>query len=197
MNAIALKAEIFLENVSEHMQCLMALPDLAPRAAEAAGLIARSLAAGGKILLCGNGGSAADAQHLAAELTGRYAFDRRPLAAVALHCDTSALTAIGNDYGYEHIFERQVQALGSTGDVLVGISTSGNSDNVLSAMRTAKDKGLFCIALTGQSGGKMAPIADILLNVPSSHTPRIQEMHILVGHALCGMVEQALCESSH
>ena len=193
MNEAALKADVFLENVSEHTQCLTALPDLAPRVAEAAGLIARALAAGGKILFCGNGGSAADAQHLAAELTGRYGFDRRPLAAVALHCDTSALTAISNDYGYGHVFERQVQALGNAGDVLVGISTSGNSGNVLAAMQAAKDQGLSCIALTGQGGGKMAALADVLLNVPSSHTPRIQEMHILVGHALCGMVEQALC----
>ncbi len=112
---------------------------------------------------------------------------------MALHCDTSALTAISNDYGYEHVFERQVRALGRSGDVLVGISTSGNSGNVLLAMRAARELGLSCVALTGQGGGKMAALADILLNVPSSHTPRIQEMHILVGHSLCGMTEQALC----
>ena len=194
MKEQALSAEVFLNNLRDHEAVLADMALLAPQVADAARHMAQCLAAGGKVLFCGNGGSAADAQHLAAEFTGRYGYDRRPLAAAALHCDTSALTAIGNDYGFDHVYVRQVQALGKTGDVLVGISTSGNSNNVLMAMEAARSQGMICIALTGQGGGKMAALADVLLAVPAVKTPRIQEMHILIGHTLCGMVEQALCE---
>ncbi|HIU18021.1 MAG TPA: D-sedoheptulose 7-phosphate isomerase [Candidatus Avidesulfovibrio excrementigallinarum] len=197
MKEQALSAEVFLSNLHEHEQVLADMAALAPQVSDVARRLAQCLASGGKVLFCGNGGSAADAQHLAAEFTGRYGYDRRPLAAVALHCDTSALTAIGNDYGFDHIYMRQVQALGRPGDMLVGISTSGNSANVLLAMEAARAAGLTCVALTGQGGGRMAALADVLLAVPASRTPRIQEMHILLGHTLCGMVEQALCEPPH
>ena len=195
MKEQALSTEIFLHNLYEHEHVLANMAALAPKVAEVARCMAQCLEAGGKILFCGNGGSAADAQHLAAEFTGRYGYDRRPLAALALHCDTSALTAIGNDYGFDQVYARQVRALGRSGDVLVGISTSGNSGNVLLAMEAARAAGLICVALTGQGGGKMAALADLLLAAPATRTPRIQEMHILLGHTLCGMVEQALCES--
>ena len=194
MDEQALSAEVFLRNLREHEAVLANMTALAPQVAEASRCMAHCLATGGKLLFCGNGGSAADAQHLAAEFTGRYGYDRQPLAAVALHCDTSALTAIGNDYGFEQIYVRQVRALGRPGDLLVGLSTSGNSANVLLAMEAAREGGLTCVALTGQGGGKMAALADVLLAVPATRTPRIQEMHILLGHALCGMVERALCE---
>ncbi len=146
---------------------------------------------GNKILLCGNGGSAADAQHIAAEMTGRYlAKNRRPLPAIALTTDTSALTAIGNDFGIEQIFSRQVEALGVKGDLLIAISTSGNSPNVLKAVESARTHGLAVIGITGGTGGKLKDACDLALVVPSSHTPHIQEMHILIAHILCDLVDQ-------
>jgi D-sedoheptulose 7-phosphate isomerase len=147
---------------------------------------------GHKALFFGNGGSAADAQHLAAEFLGRYLLERRPLPALALHANTSAVTAIANDYGYEHVFARQLQALAVAGDVAVGISTSGNSRSILEAFTVARKMGVFTIGLTGASGGRMRELADVLIAAPSSETPRIQECHILVGHALCDAVEQAI-----
>ncbi|RUM63820.1 MAG: D-sedoheptulose 7-phosphate isomerase [Sulfurimonas sp.] len=147
---------------------------------------------GGKILLAGNGGSAADAQHIAAELVGRYGFERPSLSAIALTTDTSALTAIGNDYGYEKIFSRQLEGLGNAGDLFIGISTSGNSANVLEAFEVARTKAVPTIALVGRDGGAMAPLADIAIVVPSEQTPRIQETHILIGHILCSMIEREL-----
>lgn len=159
---------------------------------QAADLIIRSLRNGGKIHFCGNGGSAADAQHLAAELSGRFYFDRPPLNAEALHCNTSYLTAVGNDYGYEFIFSRLLRGTAHAGDVLVGISTSGNSANILRAYDTAREMGVKIISLTGATGGKMKPLSDILLNVPSTDTPRIQESHIMIGHIICELVETAL-----
>lgn len=158
----------------------------------AVGVCVAALEQGGKILFCGNGGSAADAQHLAAELSGRFYFDRSPLYAEALHTNTSYLTAVANDYGYEQVFSRQIAAKGRRGDVLIGISTSGNSPNVVLAMETAARIGLTRIAMTGQSGGRMAALADILLAVPSTDTPRIQESHILLGHILCEAIEATL-----
>lgn len=146
----------------------------------------------GKILFCGNGGSAADAQHLAAELSGRFGFDRPPLYAEALHVNTSYLTAVANDYSYEHVFARMVQAAGRSGDMLVALSTSGNSPNVLAAVRQARQQGMQVLALTGEGGGKLAAEADYLLAVPSTETPRIQEAHIMLGHILCDWVEQQL-----
>src|SRR5271156_6658775 len=154
--------------------------------------IVKSLRAGGKVLFFGNGGSAADAQHLAAEFTGRYLKERRALPALALHGNSSAVTAIGNDYGFDLVFARQMEAFGKEGDVAVGISTSGNSRNVLRALEVAKSKGIFTVALTGASGGLMKQIADCTLCIPSEETPRIQECHILTGHIICEIAEEML-----
>ena len=162
------------------------------RIAKAATHIVGAFRAGGKVLLFGNGGSAADAQHIAAEFVGRFIPDRPPLPSIALSTDTSILTACGNDYGYQTVFARQILALGSAGDVAVGISTSGNSPNVLEALDAARGKGLFTIGFTGESGGKMNDRVDILFRVPSSTTPRIQETHITLGHILCELVDRTL-----
>ena len=156
----------------------------------AAGLA--TVKSGGKIMFCGNGGSAADAQHLATELAVRYKKDRAAIAAVALTTDTSALTAIGNDFGFEHLFARQVEALGRPGDLLVAISTSGNSPNVIAAIEAARARNITVVGLTGETGGKMAGLCDILLNVPSATTARIQEMHITLGQMFCGALEVEL-----
>jgi len=145
-----------------------------------------------KTILAGNGGSAADAQHIAAELVGRYGFDRPSLASLSLTTDTSNLTAIGNDYGYEQVFSRQLEGMGQEGDIFIGISTSGNSKNILKAFEVAKRKNILCVALVGKDGGKMAEIADIALVVPSDSTPRIQESHILIGHILCDIIEKEI-----
>jgi D-sedoheptulose 7-phosphate isomerase len=158
----------------------------------AARMLERCLRDGGKVMFCGNGGSAADAQHLAAELMGRFLTDRAPMASVALTVDSSALTAIGNDYGFEQVFARQVRGLGRSGDVLVGISTSGNSANVIAAFEVAREIGVRTVALTGGGGGKMGELADLLINAPSLSTPRIQELHIAIGHTICELVEDAL-----
>jgi D-sedoheptulose 7-phosphate isomerase len=159
----------------------------------AANLIAESVRLGGKVIFFGNGGSAADAQHLAAELVGRYAFDRPPVPAIVLHGNTSAVTAISNDYGYEEVFARQVRAFASQGDVVIGISTSGASPNVLKALQSAQEAGSLTIGLTGDAGrGLMARFCDVLLAVPSRSTPRIQEAHITIGHVICGLVEKRL-----
>lgn len=147
---------------------------------------------GGKVLFCGNGGSAADAQHLAAELSGRFYFDREPLFAEALHVNTSYLTAVANDYGYNEAFARLVRGAGKAGDVLVGLTTSGNSENILKAFDAAKQRGMTTIGMTGAGGGKLAPKCDLLLAVPSTDTPRIQEVHIMLGHIICELVESAL-----
>ena len=158
----------------------------------AADMITASLKGGGKIHFCGNGGSAADAQHLAAELSGRFYYDRPPLNAEALHCNSSYLTAVGNDYGYEHIFARLLRGTGHKGDVLIGISTSGNSKNILYAYDVCKELGISIISMTGETGGKMKEASDLLLNVPSTDTPRIQESHIMIGHIICELVESAI-----
>lgn len=147
---------------------------------------------GGKILLAGNGGSAADAQHIAGEFVSRFAFDRPGLPAIALTTDTSILTAIGNDYGYEKLFARQVQAHGQAGDVFVGYSTSGKSPNILLALQEARTRGLITVGLTGNRGGPMRDLCDHLLEVPSDQTPKIQEGHLIMGHILCGLVESAI-----
>ena len=145
-----------------------------------------------KTLLAGNGGSAADAQHIAAELVGRYGFDRPSIPSLALTTDTSNLTAIGNDYGYDKVFSRQVEGMAQEGDLFIGISTSGNSLNVINAFNSAKEKGVTTVALVGRDGGEMAKIADFALIVPSNATPRIQESHILIGHILCDIIEKEL-----
>ena len=157
--------------------------------AASAVIIKNSLKNGKKVLFCGNGGSAADSQHLAAEFLGRFQKERVGLPAIALTVDTSILTAVANDYGYDTVFARQVQALGNDGDVLVGLSTSGNSKNVLAAIDVAKAKGMQCIGLTAQGGGKMAEVCDICMSVPGPVTARAQEIHILIGHILCELVD--------
>ncbi|NQU08962.1 MAG: D-sedoheptulose 7-phosphate isomerase [Candidatus Abyssubacteria bacterium] len=149
---------------------------------------------GGKLILLGNGGSAADAQHIACELVGRFLLERRALEAVALSTDTSILTCLGNDYGYDRIFERQIEACAKPGDVVVGISTSGNSPNVIRAVKRAKKVGCTTIGMTGRGGGKLKGMVDVLLNVPSEETPRIQESHILMGHIICELVERDVLE---
>ena len=145
-----------------------------------------------KTILAGNGGSAADAQHIAAELVGRYGFDRPSIPSLALTTDTSNLTAIGNDYGYDFVFSRQLEGMGQSGDIFIGISTSGNSVNIINAFESAKKKGITTVALVGKDGGKMAKIADYSLVVPSDSTPRIQESHILIGHILCDIIEKEI-----
>ncbi|MBK1972275.1 D-sedoheptulose 7-phosphate isomerase [Campylobacter sp. TTU_617] len=147
---------------------------------------------GNKTLLAGNGGSAADAQHIAGELVSRFYFDRPGLASIALTTDTSILTAIGNDYGYEKVFSRQLEAQGLKGDIFIGISTSGNSVNILKALEICKEKGIISVGLTGKSGGKMNDLCDYCIKVPSNYTPRIQESHILIAHILCAIVEEEL-----
>ena len=147
---------------------------------------------GHKTILAGNGGSAADAQHIAAELVGRYGFDRPSLPSLALTTDTSNLTAIGNDYGYDKVFSRQLEGMGQEGDLFIGISTSGNSVNIINAFLSAKEKGITTVALVGRDGGKMAKMADIAIIVPSNDTPRIQESHILIGHIICDIIEKEI-----
>lgn len=147
---------------------------------------------GKKTLLAGNGGSAADAQHIAAELVGRYGFDRPSIPSIALTTDTSNLTAIGNDYGYDKVFSRQMEGMGSEGDLFIGISTSGNSVNIVNAINAAQAKGVKTVALVGRDGGEMARIADYAIIVPSNDTPRIQESHILIGHMICDIIEKEL-----
>jgi len=155
-------------------------------------IIIGALKKGGKLILCGNGGSAADAQHIAAELVGRFKEERKALAAIALTTDTSILTAIGNDYGYKYVFKRQVEALANKGDILLAISTSGNAPNVIEVVELANKIGLKTIALTGGSGGKLAKAATLSIIVPSVKTPRIQESHIAIGHIICELVEETL-----
>jgi D-sedoheptulose 7-phosphate isomerase len=173
-------------------QALMEDNQLLQRMADLAEACVGAYRAGGKLLLCGNGGSAADAQHIAAELSGRFYYDREPLDAEALHVNTSYLTAVGNDYSYDEVYARMVRARGREGDVLIAISTSGNSPNVVRAAQAAREKGMLVAAFTGATGGMMAQLADILINIPSGDTPRIQESHILVGHVLCELIETSL-----
>ena len=186
---MAADADRMCREISRNFEALRAR---GPVLAAAGMRLIEALRAGNKILFCGNGGSAADSQHLAAELMGRYRRERRPLAAIALTVDTSALTAIGNDYGFHDIFARQVAGIGRAGDVLVALSTSGSSENIIRALEVARRLGLVTIGLTGESGGAMAALCDLCVQVPSADTARIQEMHIAVGHFLCGFVEDAV-----
>lgn len=166
--------------------------DLLMHISQSIEVIVHSLNENGKIHFCGNGGSAADAQHLAAELSGRFYYNRPPLNAEALHCNTSYLTAVANDFGYDHIFSRLLEATAHKGDVLVVLSTSGNSQNILEAAKYARNHGIKVISLTGETGGKLAEISDILINVLSTDTPRIQEAHIMIGHIICEQVESLI-----
>ena len=180
---------------NEHLEVARALPTLASAVSRAVDLIYSSLAAGGQLLIAGNGGSAADAQHIAAELTGRFLRERQPFRALALHVNTSALTAIGNDYGYEHVFARELTAHARPGDVFLAITTSGNSRNILRAIEAARKSKAVVIGLTGDSGGQMRAACDLCLCVPSKSTARIQEMHITIGHAICELLEERLAEA--
>ena len=180
------------EETSRNFQALKAR---APAVAQAADRIWAALQGGGAVFFCGNGGSAADAQHLATELVGRYLKDRPALRAIALTVDTSALTAIANDYGFDHVFARQLRGLARTGDVLVALSTSGHSINVVAAIDAARDLGVTTIGLTGADGGRMVEACDLCIRVPSTKTPRIQEMHIAVGHMVCELVERRFVDA--
>ena len=186
-NGVALDSAL-----QEHIELFGRLTALGNVVRAAAARIAESLTVGQKLLLCGNGGSAADSQHLAAEFTGRFINDRRPLAAVALTTDSSALTCIANDYSFDEVFARQVAGLGRPGDCLLAISTSGNSPNVVRAVEAARAAGVHTIGLLGRDGGKLAERCELAIIVPSSSTARIQEAHIFIGHTLCAMVEEAL-----
>jgi len=168
------------------------LETMVPLIAKIANLISKSIASGGKLILFGNGGSAGDAQHIAAELLGRFELERPAFPAIALTTNSSTLTAIANDYGYEQIFSRQIQGLANAGDVVIGISTSGNSPNVLEAIRIAKEKGAIPIGMTGEKGGQLALECTYCFQVPSSRTARIQESHIMIGHLLCLLIEKNL-----
>ena len=182
---------IIEQRLADHLEVLQKLmaSDLPQQLEKSAAYVGKALAGGHKVLFCGNGGSAADSQHLAAEFVGRFQKERKGLPAIALTVDTSILTAVANDYGYDTVFARQVQALGQPGDVLVGISTSGNSKNVLLAIEEARAKGITCIGMTAEGGGRMADVCDICLAVPVKVTARAQEMHILIGHILCELVD--------
>ena len=173
-------------------QQILADSTLLSRIQQVANVMVNALRNGKRILWCGNGGSAADAQHLAAELSGRFYYDRPPLNSEAMHCNTSYLTAVANDYGYDLIYSRMIDGACHPGDVLVGISTSGNSKNILNAFVKAQELGVTTVALTGATGGKMKEHADYLINVPSSDTPRIQESHIMIGHIICEIVEATI-----
>ena len=173
-------------------QQILDTPELLDTIRRVAEVMVEALQHGRRILWCGNGGSAADAQHLAAELSGRFYYDRPPLNSEALHCNTSYLTAVANDYGYDLIYSRMINGSCQKGDVLVGLSTSGNSKNIVNAFKKAKELGVITVALTGETGGEMKALADYLLNVPSSDTPRIQECHIMLGHIICEMVEATI-----
>lgn len=179
--------------INEHRQMIDTLVELEPTINQVAVAIVEAIQRGNKILIFGNGGSAADAQHFAAELLGRYKKERRGLPAIALTTDTSALTAIGNDYGYDKVFSRQVEALASKGDVLVGISTSGNSLNVIDALKVGKTMGCLTIGMTGKDGGQIKGVSQVSLNVPIQNTPRVQEGHITLIHTICEWVEDAFC----
>jgi D-sedoheptulose 7-phosphate isomerase len=176
----------------QHVEVTNFLPQLTSAVSLATDSIYSSLVSGGQLLIAGNGGSAADAQHIAAELTGRFLLEREPIRAMALHANTSSLTAIGNDYGYEHVFARELSAHARPGDVLLAISTSGNSSNVLRAIDMARKMKVVAIGLTGGSGGKMRELCDLCICVPSKSTARIQEMHITIGHAICELLERRL-----
>lgn len=183
---------IFKENLIEHLSLFNELEYLEDNVNSVIDLCLDSIRNGGKIMFCGNGGSAADSQHLAAEFTGRFIKDREPIAAISLTTDTSALTCISNDYSYDQVFSRQVQAIGNKNDCLIGISTSGNSKNILKAFKIANEKGIATVGLLGKNGGEIVKHCKISIVVPSYTTARIQEAHILIGHSICGAVEKGL-----
>lgn len=176
--------------LKNHIKTAQKIKELLPKIKKAGDLCLSALKNGNKILIAGNGGSAADAQHFSAELTGRFKKERISLPAIALTTDTSALTAIGNDYGYKYVFSRQLEGLGNEGDIFIGISTSGNSQNVIEAIKKAKEKNIKIITLLGKDGGKMKKMGDLNIIIPSNETPRIQEMHIMVLHMICQIIDE-------
>ncbi len=182
---------LFERGLQEHLALVHALAPLQPTIETLGGRLVQCLRSGGKVLWMGNGGSAADSQHLASEIVGRFQKERRGLPSIALTTDTSILTSVGNDYGFDHIFSRQVEALCRSGDVVIGISTSGNSPNVVAAIEAAREIGAYTVALTGDGGGRLGSLVDLLVAVPSRNTPRVQECHILLGHLLCEYVDAA------
>jgi len=184
--------DLIQHEFNEHIETFEQMTNLFDDIAKAANLCVECLETGNKILIFGNGGSAADAQHIAAELVGRYKTERKGLSAIALTTDTSALTSIGNDYGYDYVFSRQVEALANPNDVLIGISTGGSSKNVIEALRLGKEMKCKSLGFSGRDGGEMNEICDINLVVPAIDTPRIQEMHIFIGHTLCHLIENNL-----
>ena len=188
-------AEKILSIWNEHIEAAKTLSGLTPTVVAVVDLICASLAAGGQLFVAGNGGSAADAQHIAAELTGRFMKERQPLRAMALHGNASALTAIGNDWGFDRVFARELTAHARPGDVLMAISTSGNSANILRAIEAARQCLVRVVGLTGESGGQMGALCDLCLRIPSKNTARIQEMHITIGHAICELLEERLAKT--
>ena len=184
--------ELIKKHIAEHQAVLNNLKHLIPQIGEVSSTLVHALRNGKTIFWCGNGGSASDSQHLAGELVGRYIGDRKPLKSIALNADSAVMTCIVNDYGYEHIFSRQVEGLGEEGDVLVGITTSGDSQNVLNAFKMAEQKGMIAVGLLGKDGGKAVRLVKQSIIVPSKFTARIQEMHILIGHILCDIIEVEL-----
>jgi D-sedoheptulose 7-phosphate isomerase len=186
---------VFRRAIDDHLQVVQQLTEQQEIMESIAGRMTEAVLAGGKVLWCGNGGSAADCQHLAAEFVGRFRRERRGLSSIALTTDTSILTAIGNDYGFDEIFRRQVEALCTATDVVVGISTSGKSRNVCAALKEAKKIGAFTVCFTGSGGGEMAELCDAVLQIKSKDTARIQEAHILAGHLLCDWIELAVCST--
>ena len=183
------------QEISRSMQVLQAMLDdsaLSDTVVRLSAACTKSIASGGKVMFCGNGGSAGDSQHLAAELVGKLVFDRPAMAGLALTVDSSALTAVGNDFGYEYVFSRQVEGLGRAGDVLVGISTSGRSKNVVKAMEAARERGIVTVAMTGSVHGPMAELADFWLPIPATETQKIQEGQMVIGHIFCALIEEAI-----
>mgnify|MGYP000852377427 CR=1 FL=1 len=183
--------DIIQQNISVK-QAILSDNNILQTVASVVTLITATFQKGNKVLFCGNGGSAADAQHLAAEFSGRFYTDRNPLPSEALHCNTSFLTAVGNDYGFDFVYSRMIQGIGKEGDILVGLSTSGNSPNILNAFEMSKSIGVTTIGMTGQTGGKLKSLSDHIIAIPSTDTPRIQESHILIGHIICQLVEANL-----
>jgi D-sedoheptulose 7-phosphate isomerase len=196
METPLIASEVFARAIQDHLKVIEQLQAQEPILEAIANEMTDAILGGNKILWCGNGGSAADSQHLAAEFVGRFRRERKGLPSISLTTDTSVLTSIGNDYGYEDVFRRQVEAHCEVGDVVVGISTSGNSKNVVAALEEAKKQGAFTVAFTGAGGGRMAGIADATICVPTKDTARVQEGHILCGHMLCDWVEIAYCQQS-
>ena len=185
--------DTFRQNVASHNELVQRMDQVTPQVSEACGHVVAALKGGGCVLVCGNGGSAADAQHIAGEFVGRFLKERRALPSIALHANTTVLTAIGNDYSFDTVYSRQVEAHGKPGDVLIAITTSGNSVNILRAAEAARSNGIKVIGLTGETGGKLKELCDVCICVPSGSTPRVQEMHILIGHTICQVAEVEAC----